>query len=255
MPGLLELLANEDWLGPFAVPIGLDPSGRPVWHDLRSTTARHLLVRAPAPDRFELIRTVAVGLSLTTRPALLQFLTIDSTGCELLILENLPHAIAETSIGPAAAGLSLRWLIAELETREGEGRTWPGILLVIDDLADLSVQESRGALRWVDRILRRGGTVGIHVLAGASQRGGLSWRSAWRRPDAAHAGGMAAPGEVDYRRGTSRVRTRMARLSAVDLDLVARGQGRRLVISMARGAARWSQPRSSSPRLFQGGTG
>ena len=252
-PRLLELIGREERLGPFTAPIGSDLSGRTIWHDLHSSAARHLLVRAPAPQRFEAIRTVAAGLALTTRPALLQVLTIDSTGRELLFIESLPHAIAEIAIDPAAAGLSLRWLSAELEARGREGRTWPGILLVIDDLACLESRESRGGRRALNRILRRGGGLGIHVVAGASERYRPLWRSAWRRADVAHMAGSVLPGEFVHRQGKSASRMAVARLSAVELDLIARGMAWRRGIPPEMPSDKRLQPPSGPGRLFDGG--
>ena len=252
-PRLLELIGREEGLGPFTAPIGADSWGRTVWHDLHSTAARHLLISAPAPERFGAIRTVAAGLALRTRPALLQLLTIDSTGRELLFLETFPHAIAETAIDPAAAGLSLRWLSAELKARGREGRTWPGILLVIDDLACFESRESRGGMRALNRILRQGGALGIHVVAGASETRGLLRRSVWRRADVAHMAGSGAADEFVYRRGKSASRLAVACLSAVDLDQIAKGTTWRPRIPAETRPDMGARPPSGPGRPFDGG--
>jgi hypothetical protein len=144
---LLDLIGSGRGLGPFTAPIGLDSSGRTVWHDLHSATSRHLIVSGAGVDRCEAIRSVAVGLALTTRPALLQLLTIDATGRELLFLGTLPHAVLETAIDPASTRLSLGWLSEELGARRREGRPWPAILLVVDDLTALETGNNPGAAR------------------------------------------------------------------------------------------------------------
>ena len=222
-PRLLELVRGEGRIGPFAAPIGVDAAGALVWHDLHSPTSSHLLICWPAPERFEAIRSVAAGLALTTRPALLQLLTIDSTGRELLVLENLPHAVGQTAIDPTAAALSLRWLTAELAARRREGRAWPGILLVISDLAGLEAGRSRGSRQVLGRILRHGSALGIHVVAGTDQVPRVWWRSGWRRSDVARMTAIGA-GEYAYQRGQWRCRLALAALPAVDLDLLARGR-------------------------------
>ncbi len=251
-PRLLELVRGEGRIGPFAAPIGVDETGALVWHDLHSLASSHLLVCAPAPERLEALRTVAAGLALTTRPALLQLLTIDSTGRELLVLENLPHALAQTAIDPVDATLSLRWLAAELAARRREGRAWPEILLVIDDLAALEADPSRGSRQVLGRLVRYGGAVGIRVAAGTSQIPRPWWRSDWRRSDVARITAIDAS-EYTYQRGKSRVRLALAPLPVVDLDLLARGRVAKPRSVAERGVAPAAWPTLADLRPPQGG--
>ena len=238
-PLLLELLRSKDRIGPFTAPLGVDAAGGAVWHDLHSPTSSHLLVCGPAPERLEALRTVAAGLALTTRPALLQFLTIDSTGRELLVLEGLPHAVGEVAIDPAAAALSLRWLTAELAARRREGRAWPEILLVVDDIAELEAHRSRGSRQVLGGILRLGSALGIHVVAGTEQAPRPSLRSAWRRSDIARLTAAGA-GAFDYQRGKLRFRLALAALPVVDLDLLAAGRASLRYLAERRSApAEW----------------
>ena len=251
-PRLLELVRGEGRIGPFAAPIGVDAAGALVWHDLHSPTSSHLLVCGSALERLEAIRSVAAGLALTTRPALLQLLTIDSTGRELLVLESLPHAVAQTAIDPTAAALSLRWLTAELAARRREGRAWPGILLVIDDLAGLEAGWSRGSRQALARILRHGSTFGIHVVAGTNQVPRVWWRSDWRRSDVARMT-VTGAGDYAYQRGHWRCRLALAALPVVDLDLLARGRahGPRFLAERRLEPTAW--PSSAGLRLPEGG--
>jgi hypothetical protein len=163
-------------------------------------------------------------LALTTRPALLQLLTIDATGRELLFLGTLPHAVLETAIDPASTRLSLGWLSEELSARRREGRPWPAILLVVDDLTALETGNNPGAARAVDHILRHGGGLGIHLLAGTSRGKPFALRGGLRRADIARLTSVRPPGDFEYRRGRTRVRLTAAPLSARDLDFLAGGR-------------------------------
>ena len=252
-PRLLDLIGTGRGLGPFTAPIGLDASGRTVWHDLHSPTARHLIVSGADADRFEALRSVAAALALTTRPALLQTLAIDTTGRELLFLSSLPHTVLETAIDPAGARLSLSWLGEELNARRQDGRSWPSILLVVDDLTTLQTRRGPGTGRAVDHILRHGGSLGVHLLAGTSRVRRLGLRTGLRRCDLARLTAAGQPGVFDYRRGKTRVRLTGARLSAWDLDLVIRGRATMPAISEGRREDPHSSSLGNLPRQFERG--
>jgi hypothetical protein len=225
LPDPFEILRRCGESAPFLAPLGTDVDGRAIWVDLHHPSSRHVLIDGgTAAARDEMLRALAIGLSITTRPALLQVLTIDGTGRELTVLETLPHAVTETAGDAASAQVNLLWLAAELEARVREGRRWPDMLLVVEDVLRLAGSDCGRGRAALTTILRSGGGWGIHVLgAAANLTGGL--RSAgWSRPDVARLIVGDTQGWFEYTRGSRCTRLAGVHLTAVDLDLVARGR-------------------------------
>lgn len=219
-PRLLDLLAARPDRLPFTVPIGLS-NGAPLWISLEAPSAAHWLVAdAPGPSRSDLVRSIALGLAMTTRPSLLQILSIDMNGRELHPLESLPHVAAETACDPLAARLSLRWLAAEFQARTADKRTWPRMLLVVDDLASLGMIAPRSLFEVLSIFLGCGAPAGIHVLAGVD-RPALRNLTGGGRPVAV----LEASGEPHRytlaARGTRSLFTAVS-VPVVDLDLALR---------------------------------
>ncbi len=224
-PRLFDVLQGSGVVAPFLVPLGADAEGRLIWLDLHQETSHHVLVAGGSQTaRAEMIRALAIGLTVTTRPALLQLLAIDATGRELSVLETLPHAVTDTATHSSAAQISLAWLAAELEARRRDGRRWPEMLLVIENLKSLAgpqVGRGRAALM---AILRFGGASGMHVLAGAEAMTGGLRSAGWSRPDVAKLTVDDRSGWMTYSRRGLSSRIVGVRVAAVDLDLVARGR-------------------------------
>jgi len=241
LPDPFEILGACLESAPFVAPLGTDDDGRAIWVDLHHPSSRHVLIEGgTAAARTEILRALAIGLTMTTRPALLQVLAIDGTGRELTVLETLPHAVTDTASDAASAQVSLLWLAAELEARVREGRRWPDMLLVVEDVLRLAGSDCGRGRAALTTILRSGGGWGIHVLgAAANLTGGL--RSAgWSRPDVARLIAGDRVGWFEYTRDGRCTRLAGVRLTAVDLDLVARGRRPAM--------ARPVRPRPTHPR-------
>jgi len=225
LPDPFEILRSCGESATFLAPLGTDVDGKAIWVDLHHPSSRHVLIEGgTAAARGELLRALAIGLSITTRPALLQILAIDGTGRELTVLETLPHAVTDTAGDAASAQVNLLWLAAELQARVRDGRRWPEMLLVVEDVLRLAGSDCGRGRAALTTILRSGGSWGIHVLgAAASLTGGL--RSAgWSRPGVARLIAGDTQGWFEYTGGGRCTRLAGVRLTAVDLDLVARGR-------------------------------
>lgn len=243
-PRLLDLLRIPD-PPPFMAPIGVDEYGTTVWHDLHHPAHGNLLVEARSPEaQADALRAAAIGLCLTTRPALLQVVAIDDGGRDLMVLESLPHAVVDVATNPAAAAVSLRWLGAELGSRRGEGRNGPDMLLVLKDIDILASPAIRRGGEWFRRFLA-GSESGLHVLAGVGPRGRRSGgRAGW---SASHLMADGAAGRFVYRRGRHVRRVVGATLSVVDLDAVSRGEALRPPRERRRGDFAGRRSRSVDP--------
>jgi hypothetical protein len=170
-----------------------------------------------------MLRAIAIGLAATTRPALLQITAIDVTGRDLTVLESLPHAVTETAGDAGSAQANLLWLDAELEARATEGRRWPDMLLVVEDVMSLGERESGRGRAVLTKILRSGGAWGIHVLGAASIRTAGLRAAGWSGPEVARLTACDPQGSFEYRCGGGRTRLAGVRLAVADLDEVARG--------------------------------
>ena len=225
LPDPFEILRRGGESAPYLAPVGTDVDGRAIWVDLHHPSSRHVLIEGgTAAARGEMLRALAIGLSITTRPALLQVLTIDGTGRELTVLETLPHAVTETAGDAASAQVNLLWLAAELEARVRDGRRWPDMLLVVEDVLSLAGSDCGRGRAALTTILRSGGGWGIHVLGAAANLTGGLRTAGWSRPVVARLIAGDAQGSFEYIRGGRCTRLAGVRLTAVDLDLVARGR-------------------------------
>jgi hypothetical protein len=195
-----------------------------LWTDLRDQVCRHILVEGgTSAERAEMLRVLALGLAMTTRPALVQLLAIDLTGRELSILETLPHAVTEAANDAAAAQVSLIWLATELRARMVEGRRWPEMVLLVEDVARLAESPAGRGRAALTSILRSGGAWGIHVLAAAPLLDGGLKAAGWSRSDAARITVDDRPDTAHYADRGRRVTFHPLRLTAAELDRIARG--------------------------------
>src|SRR3990172_6808309 len=118
LPDPFEILRSCGESAPFLAPLGTDVDGKAIWVDLHHPSSRHVLIEGgTAAASGELLRALAIGLSITTRPALLQILAIDGTGRELTVLETLSHAVTDTAGGAASPQGNPLWLAAGVEGR------------------------------------------------------------------------------------------------------------------------------------------
>jgi hypothetical protein len=171
-----------------------------------------------------MLRALGIGLAMTTRPALLQILTIDASRRELAVLQTLPHAVTESAGDPASAQVSLLWLAAELEARVRDGRRWPDMLLVIQDVMSLAGSDCGRGRAALTTLLRSGGEWGIHILAAAPRLTTGLGSAGWTRPEVARLTADDRPGWFEFTRGGCNMRLAGVRLTVIELDLVARGR-------------------------------
>jgi DNA segregation ATPase FtsK/SpoIIIE, S-DNA-T family len=191
-------------VGRLPIGIGMTRHG-PLWSDLADLP--HLLVGGQTNSgKSAFIRQLLTWAVLTHSPEDLRLGLIDlKGGLEFNVFERLPHML-----GPVARDLDgclalMEVLLAELDQRQaaldrlgaesirrwnavGSGRHLPYVLVVVDEMAELSAVESstrdekgrrQAALASVSRMCRLGRATGFHVVVST------------QRPDA-----EAVPGQI-----------------------------------------------------------
>jgi len=215
------ILAGSKPEGRFSALLGVEESGRPLWINLHDPGCSHVVVfGAQGPAVSELLRTALISLALRAAPSELQLAAVDGTGCELRVVEALPHAVAPLAELPHDALELLEWLADESRRRLLRGYERPEIVLFLDGVREeMSREPSFGAA--LEDVLRLGPLSGVHVFATSIRRpAGIPWAARSRVVEAVPARGeewfhlLGDPG-----RGTL---FRTAVLSARDLDEAVR---------------------------------
>ena len=215
------ILAGSKPEGRFSALLGVEESGRPLWINLHDPGSSHVVVfGAQGPAVSELLRTSLISLALRTAPSELQLAAVDGTGCELRVVEALPHAVAPLAELPHDALELLEWLADESRRRLLGGYERPEIVLFLDGVREETSREPSLAAALED-VLRLGPLSGVHVFATSIRRpAGIPWATCSRVIEAVPARGeewfhlLGDPG-----RGTL---FRTAVLSARDLDEAVR---------------------------------
>jgi hypothetical protein len=211
------ILAGSKPEGRFSALLGVEESGRPLWINLHDPGSSHVVVfGAQGPAVSELLRTSLISLALRAAPAELQLAAVDGSGCELRVVEALPHAVAPLAELPHDAVELLEWLADESRRRLLRGYERPEIVLFLDGVREETSREPSFAAALED-VLRLGPLSGVHVFATSIRRPvGIPWAARSRVVEA-----FPARGEGwfhllgDSGRGTL---FRAAVLSARDLD-------------------------------------
>ena len=177
------------------LPLGRDVSGKPVCGDLSSMP--HLLIAgATGSGKSVGMNTFLISLLYQNSPADLRFIMIDPKRVELTPYNGIPHLLTPVITDPEKAAIGLRWAVAEMNRRyqlcaelghkniaefngcqeiHEEGRelpghqNMPGIVIVIDELADLMMAAGKEVEASICRIAQMARAVGMHLIV-ATQR-------------------------------------------------------------------------------------
>jgi hypothetical protein len=167
---LLQVLNEHGDLPPLTAVLGRTSKGNPFYLDFRQKKSWHLFTHGPSgTGKSELMRTVIVSLALNSQLADVQFLGIDLSGRELMLIEALPHALADVACEHLYAQEMLQWLVGLIERRRiGHIRT-PHIFLAIDGV-DLLVESGEMIHKLLGKIAHSGLKTGIHLLLTSHER-------------------------------------------------------------------------------------
>ncbi len=166
---LLPLLHTLRHIQPCTSLAGMQVDQKPLLIDWSRPSTWHTWVSAPAGvGKSELLRTLLLSLSLTSRSSEVQFLGIDLGGRELAVVEALPQTTYMLASEAGYAIELLYWLLGEIDHRRKLGFSNPHLFLFIDDAGGLLDAMGSELDPLLQEIAIDGRQVGVHLI-GASR--------------------------------------------------------------------------------------
>ncbi len=177
------------WTPTQAIPfaLGKDVGGTPQVRDLASMP--HLLIAgATGSGKSVMVNAIIASFLFARTPQELRMILVDPKRVELSGYNGLPHLLVPVITESDKAASALKWAVLEMENRyrmfAGAGaRNLEGynasredvndrmysIVIIIDELADLMMQDGRETEESIVRIAQKARATGIHLIL-ATQR-------------------------------------------------------------------------------------
>jgi len=167
--------------------LGRDVAGAARATDL--TKMPHLLIAgATGSGKSVMVNALIASLLFRAPPQELRLILVDPKRVELSGYNGLPHLLVPVITESDKAAAALRWTVIEMENRyrlfaeagarnlaaynegrEDQSDRLPFIVIVIDELADLMMQDGRSTEEPIVRIAQKARATGIHMVL-ATQR-------------------------------------------------------------------------------------
>jgi S-DNA-T family DNA segregation ATPase FtsK/SpoIIIE len=185
--GLREGMESKEFAkrkSSFTVPLGKDISGgTPL---LQVEKAPHMLVAgATGSGKSVCLNGIIISLLYQNGPDELKFIMVDPKRVELGVYAGIPHLLVPPIVKADEAVNALKWAVREMERRldylskfgardidsynAKSKERMPRIIIVIDELADLMIQNKREVEAVIVRIAQMARAAGIHLIL-ATQR-------------------------------------------------------------------------------------
>jgi DNA segregation ATPase FtsK/SpoIIIE, S-DNA-T family len=168
--------------------LGRDVSGKPYAVDLGRMP--HLLIAgATGSGKSVCVNAIVTSILMRAKPTEVRFVLVDLKRVELAPYGRIPHLLTDVIMEAHEARSALAWAVGEMEERYKKlaksttrniatyneragldaGERMPYIVLMIDELADLMIQEGRKVEEPIVKLAQKARAVGIHLVL-ATQR-------------------------------------------------------------------------------------
>lgn len=177
------------WTPAQAIPfaLGKDVGGTPQVRDLASMP--HLLIAgATGSGKSVMVNAIIASFLFARTPQELRMILVDPKRVELSGYNGLPHLLVPVITESDKAASALKWAVLEMEnryrmfasagarnlegynaSREDVNDRMYSIVIIIDELADLMMQDGRETEESIVRIAQKARATGIHLIL-ATQR-------------------------------------------------------------------------------------
>ena len=146
--------------------LGLDAEGVPLLLRLSSPDVAHCLVAGTTGSgKTELTRTMLASLVMHQKPRDLQIAIFDPKAHSFSAFARMPHLLCPIVSSSEETVARIRALVSEMERRDQSQVTRPHVVVVIDELADLIQSCGKDLEGLLTRLLQRGRSAGISVVA------------------------------------------------------------------------------------------
>ena len=188
-PLLMPIDAAGSWTPTQALPfaLGKDVGGAPQVRDLASMP--HLLIAgATGSGKSVMVNAIIASFLFARTPQELRMILVDPKRVELSGYNGLPHLLIPVITESEKAASALKWAVLEMEnryrmfanagarnlegynaSREDVNDRMYSIVIIIDELADLMMQDGRETEESIVRIAQKARATGIHLIL-ATQR-------------------------------------------------------------------------------------
>lgn len=170
--------------------LGVDIAGHPVVTDLAKMP--HLLVAGTTGSGKSVsVNAMICSLLMTHGPEELRMILVDPKMLELSVYDDIPHLLVPVVTNPHKAAKALAWAVYEMDRRyqlmsdakvrnidgynkamaqkKDGGESFPYIVIVIDELADLMMVAGKEVEMAICRIAQKARAAGLHLIL-ATQR-------------------------------------------------------------------------------------
>ncbi len=147
--------------------LGVDDDGVPLLLRLDSPDVAHVLVAGTTGSgKTVLMRLMGLSLAYWNRQAHVQLVLIDPKRRGLAPLAGLPHIWGGDVVSrPEHIAAMLDRLVHIMEERDRLGRSWPRMIVLVDELAEIMHLGGKQVTNALTRLVQRGREAGVHVVA------------------------------------------------------------------------------------------